>query len=59
MPCIDTAGGYDENMRDGGDTGGSGTPLANANGRDVLGMLSRCRIFFETQSSSLVFVASP
>ena len=58
MLCIGTGGGFDGNMLDGGDIGGSDNPLANADETGVLGMLFLLQIFSETQSSSLAFVAS-
>jgi hypothetical protein len=49
MPCIGTSGGFDENMRDGGDIGGIGTPLATADETGALGMLFLWQTSSETQ----------
>jgi hypothetical protein len=49
MPCIGKGSGYDENMLGGGDTEGSGNPLATVNAIGALGMPFLLQIFSEMQ----------
>jgi len=49
MPCTGTGVGYDGNRHHGGDTGGIGSPLANAGETGALGMPFQWEPFFESQ----------
>lgn len=49
MPCIGRGGGFDENMPHGGNTVGTGNPLASANETGALDMPFQLQISFEIQ----------
>ena len=57
MSCTDKGGGCDENMRDGADTVGNGSPLANTSETGAPDMSFLWQIFSEIQCEASAFTA--